>query len=311
MAVDTAKITRRRLIAAVIETTTGTPEALAAVNAAMIVMNPKTKSEIPTQQRPGMTSFSPFVPIAGARKGQMTFSTELAGSGTAGTVPFWAGVLLPGIGFPVPAAGDAFVPATGNGTTLTLGHYVDGRLAVISGAMGSCKITAEFGKPVTCDWTFDGLWQGKTDTALLTPTWPTVVPPRFAGAALTVGGNAYNISKCIVDIKNTVSPRQDVTNATGYHSFFIVDREITVAIDPEAVPIAAQDWYTAHLDSTTFAFSLQIGSVAGNMVTLAAPKLALVNAPEEGDRAGIVTDDLTFAATTSGGNDDEFSITFG
>ncbi len=311
MAVDTPKLSRRRVIAAAIETSTGTPVALAATNAAMIAFNPKMKAEIPTEQRPGMTSFSPFVPVAGARKGTFTFETELAGSGTAGTNPFWSTVLLPGVGFPVPASGGIFSPVTGNPATLTLGCYVDGRLATISGAQGSCKITCEFGKVPMCEWTFDGIWQPKTDTAILAPTFPTVVPPRFAGGVLSVGGSPYKVSKCVIFIKNTVSPRQDANNVSGYHSFFIVEREVTIEIDPEAVPIATEDWYGAHLSSQTFSFQAAIGTAAGNTLTIACPKAALMSPPEEGDRAGIVTDDLTFQATTSGANDDEITVTFG
>ena len=227
MALDSPLLARRRVVAAALETTTGTPVALTAAAAAMNVFNAKFKAEIPANQRPGAVSFSPLPPIAGAQKGTLTFETELVGNGAIG-IPFWANTLLPGICFPVPGTGQQFSPLTGSQTTLTLGLYLDGRLFTISGAQGAAKITAEVGKPVMIEWTFDGVWQPPTSTAILAPTLPTVLPPRFAGAAMTIGATVYRVGKVEIDIKNTITLREDQSQTSGYHSAFATSREITI-----------------------------------------------------------------------------------
>ncbi len=411
MAIDKPLLTRRRVLAALVETTTGVAMALTALSASMIVLNPKIKGTIPTEKRQGLVTFDQFPPVPGTRKGGLTFQTELMGAGvpaapvfttggtafpvntsvrltyvstagettagastvvpnpntpgysgvtspaaipgvteyriyagaagaetlqateaigtnwplpvgglivgvappaanTAALIPYWATVLLPGAGMqPLGGSPNTFAPLTGNATTLTLGLYQDGRLYTLSGAVGSVKIMAEVGKPILLEWDFEGIWNPPTSAAILAPSFPQQQPLPFMGAALTIGGNPYKISKAEIDIKNTLAPRQDPNAVSGFHSFFITDRETSAKLDPEALALATQDWYAAHLAGTNFVFSLLLGSAGGNTKTIACPRLVPSAAPTDGDRVGIVTDELEFQATGVLG-DDSITLSF-
>ena len=65
------------------------------------------------------------------------------------------------------------------------------------------------------------------------------------------------------------------------------------------------------LAGATAALVLYIGAVAGNQINFSFPKLQLINPPTEGDRNGMMTQDLEFMAceNTDAGND-EYSIAF-
>lgn len=308
MAATAPKLSRQRILAGKLEATTGTAEALTATEAAMNVFDLAIEADIETHERAAQSALSPLVPVAGARVGKFKFKTEIVGDG-ASVTPWWfiffkmcgfiatAGVLSPKSG-----ATDA---ATG-----TLGGYQDGRFKSIAGASGDWTINAEVGKPVMVDWDMQGAWQAPSDVALITPTYPTVQPVPFQGATVTIGGTAYVVNKVTIKANNTVVLRKSPAPAGGILSALVTDRKITVAIDPEALPFATKDWYAAHLAGATAAFSMALGSAQYNTTTIAAPAMALMKAPADGDRDGILTDELEFVCTRSASaGDDELTIT--
>jgi hypothetical protein len=303
MATDTPLLTRVRVAAAAVETTTGTAATVGASQGVFNIFDPKMTPAIPATQRQGQGSLTKLNPIPGARSGKMTFKTEIYNAASA---PQWLSVLLAGCGFAVNTG--VWGPVTGNATTITLGFYQAGRFKSICGAQGNFKITGEYGKPAMIEWEFTGKWVAPSSVAMIAPTFPTVQPPRFAGAVITYATVAYKQSKLEFDMGNVVSPRQDVSDVTGYHSFIITDRNPVFKVDPEALPLGTQDWYAAHLAETGIAFSCQIGTVANNIITIAAAALQLLNPPQDGDRAGILTDELEFQAT-SPTPDGELTIT--
>jgi hypothetical protein len=50
-----------------------------------------------------------------------------------------------------------------------------------------------------------GKWVPAVTLSIITPTYPATVPPRFAGATVTIGGVAYRINSCKITIDNTVT----------------------------------------------------------------------------------------------------------
>jgi hypothetical protein len=65
-----------------------------------------------------------------------------------------------------------------NVKTLTLGLYENGRRKLMSGAVGNVVFNFVPGEPVMMNFTFRGVYQGVSDTAILTPTYPTITPIR-------------------------------------------------------------------------------------------------------------------------------------
>lgn len=311
MAISAAKVSRNRVFCAKVETTTGSPIALTGTDGVFNCFDPVMSGEIPRGDRRGQGSLSRLSQVPGARKGKFTFKTELFGNGSSAAVPTWASTLLPSAGFS--ASGAVMTPLTGNASfpTLTLGHFVAGQCYQLAGAALGLTIKGKSGEPLMCEWTAEGVWQPPTDVALPTPTYPTVVPPRFAGATFTVGGTSFKISEFELSFNIKQYVRQDPTNVAGFIASCVVDRDPVIKIDPETLAVATQDWFGGHLAGTTYAFSLAIGSTVGNTMTIAAPVAQLMNAPGLKDRGGIQATALEFQCNrNSAAGDDEVSITW-
>jgi hypothetical protein len=309
MAVDAPLLTRQRVLAAAVETTTGTVETLLAADAAMNIMDVDLASDIQFSKRQGQGSLSHLPGVPGSTSGTLSCTSEAYGLGSSGN-PLWAETFLLACGFS--ESTQIFTPITGSTsmTTLSLGSYEDGRLRELSGAAGTFTMTASAGLPVTFAFDMTGVWETPTDAAMLTPTYPTVVPPSFKSATLTIGGSAYKIAEVTLAMNNVVALRQDVTKPGAFFSAVIVDRNVTVTCDPESSLLATKDWYADLLAGTEAALSFVVGGTANNIMTIAAPKMQLENV-QLADRDGVQTDSLTFQLNRSAAaGDDELSITF-
>ncbi len=310
MALDTTLLVRNRVLAIANESTTGTAGTLdaTACGAFGVLRDISVKAEIPSYERQGQQYLSKLKPIPGAKKGTVEFTSEVFSSAGA---PSWATILLPACG--MLNTSSVFTPQTATASngmhTATIGSYEAGRLRSVKGCAGTYKIKGKSGEPLLITWTFTGGFVSPTTTAIPGPiTYPTPVPPRFAGATFTVGGTTYRISDFEFDAGNTVYLREDPTDVSGYRASIVTDRKPMIRIDPESLPLSTQDWYAAYMASTSYAFDLKIGS-SGNFFELTAPALALETSPDFKDSTGLMRDQLEFVCTKSSG-DDEYVLTF-
>lgn len=98
MAFD-ALLSRRAVIAAKVELAEGTAETLTVSEAAVLVYDPKFDTNIDRFDRnPARATLSKLASVIGKQAAQLTFKTEVKGSGTIGTAPAWA-PMLRGAGF--------------------------------------------------------------------------------------------------------------------------------------------------------------------------------------------------------------------
>jgi hypothetical protein len=310
MALDTTLLTRNRVFGVAAETTTGTAAAIdaAACGVFGVLRDINIKPEIPAYERQGQQYLSKLKPVPGARKATVTFTSEVFANTGA---PAWATILLPACGM-LNTAG-TFTPQTATAAnpmnTATIGSYEAGRLMSAKGCAGTFKIKGKSGDPLLITWTFTGGWVAPTSTAIPSAiTYPTQIPPRFAGATFTVGGTVYRISDFEFDWGATVYLREDPTDVSGYRAAVVTDRKPMIRIDPESLPLGTQDWYAAHAAATTYAFDLKVGTT-GNAFELTAPVLALNSAPEDKDSSGLKRDQLEFVCAKSAG-DDEVTMIF-
>src|SRR5690606_17420737 len=132
--------------------------------------------DVPFIERMGQSALSRITGSTGARAGTMTFKTWLVGNGGSGT-PYWASTLLAASAFGV--SGATYSPATGSSSaaTLTMGYLEDGDLRSIAGAAGKVAMRFKSGEPVPMDWEFLGKLIAPAAQALISPTYPTTVPP--------------------------------------------------------------------------------------------------------------------------------------
>jgi hypothetical protein len=145
---------------------------------------------------------------------------------------------------------------------------------------------------------------------MITPTYPTDMPLRYAGGLAEWNNVNLCVESATIDAGNTVIMRECPTTAAGYISAFITDRIPTVSINPEASTIAAQDRWAAWLASTEFALELDVAGPTTSVLSFDAPKAQIINS-QEADREGMVTDDIEFQCNKNGAtHDEELSITF-
>src|SRR5690606_13116157 len=96
--------------------------------------------------------------------------------------------------------------------TLTIGTYEDGLFKRLRGCMGNAVFTFIAGQKVMVAFTFTGIWDDPSDVAILTPTYPTTKPPRFANSGFSIGGSGGwepKLEQLTIDLGNEVVLRED------------------------------------------------------------------------------------------------------
>lgn len=297
MAVSAPMLSRQTIFGCKSETTTGTAEALTAAECVFNAYNHQIRATIPRFRRPGQgTSLGQLPQVPGSRMGEITVETDLCGAGAAGQ-PQLATPLLLSAGFS--ASSGTYTPQSGNAsyTTITAAVYQDGRFKSIAGAVSDLVIRGTAGGVARMFWRIQGIWQAPTATALVTPTWPTVVPPRVASATFTIGGTAYKLGDFELALNNVITPRLDGTTVSGFHSFCVSDHDYTFRCNLEAA--TANDFYATHLAGTEAALVLTIGSASNNTIAISAPKMQLMDPPQDVDAGGVIQDQLMYQLNRS------------
>lgn len=299
---------RIRTLAVAIETTPGTAETLDATDGALNVYNSIMQPSIDTETREGQGGFCYLPAVPGARMGTCTFRTDLhVGAGQ----PNWASILLPACGWVESAT--VYTPrseALGtNVKSATIGLYENGLLKQLRGAVGSFQIVLPTGRMGYIDWTFTGVWNGVTDTAIIAPTYPTTLPLRAAGGAVTYGGVEQKVENVNIDAGNSVIMREDPNETEGYISGLVTNRLPVITANPEAELVATEDRYGDWLAMSEAAWSYTVSGPSSSSIVISAPKAQIINA-QEGDRNDLQIDDMTWNCNKNGATQDqELSIT--
>lgn len=305
-------IRKRTVMAFKVETTVGTDSTPAAADAVLNVYNGTIDPTITVAQRDGQSALSMLPGVAGARAGRATFETDFIGSASAPKL--WT-VLMLACGMQQ-LTGQVYKPesrppeaGSSGAKTITISLYEDGRLKKLVGAMGTVRIVGVAGEAIRCFFTFDGVWVAPTDAALLTPTYLTTAPLRFASSGLSVGGvTSLRVGNIEFDAGNEVVMREDSATASGYHSAVIVARRPTLRLDPEGQLVANYDAFGKLIANTEEAITWSAGS-SGNRVQASYPKCQIVEAPGL-DRSGKRCDNLLFQLNRSAASgDDEYGHT--
>ena len=294
MSLDNPKLEQVYVLAAALESSTGIAASLTATNAQLIAYNWKCEPDDTSVARLYPGALGANVDIRGQRSGTCSFEVDFAGSGTAGTLPQWATTFLPACDMAVGTGS-----LTGTYTfarpyaTATIMGYEDGAVRGIAGAAGTFSIDLNAGSPGRVKFSFKGLYAEQSDTNVLTPSFPTVLPPvvdNSAGLSLTSGTSTYTplYSTATIDAGNTVNIRVDAGRLGAVRAGVITERRNTFKIDPEQGTQSARDWFALQQASTLEGFSLAVGTNAGNTVTIAATSAQYKYVPR-GSRNGVLT----------------------
>jgi hypothetical protein len=307
---------RKRVLAAKIESVIGTAETLAAADAAFNIYNPIIQAGIPMEARQGQGGFGMLASVPGGRVGTCTFRTYLEWDGTS-TEPSWADTFLPACGWV--KTGGTFTPRSEvpgtNVKTLTIAVYQDNGAGgtvckSIAGAMGTAVVTLPTGRPGYIDWTFTGCWVAPTNATMLTPTYPTAKPLRFAGGLAEWNDVNLCVEQATINFGNTVIMRECPTTASGYISAYITDRVPTITLNPQASTLAAQDRWASWIAQDEHTLELDLDGPSTSVLSFDAPEAQIMN-NQEGERNGVVTDELELQCNKNGAtHDDELRIVF-
>lgn len=300
-----------RTMAAKIETTPGTAESLTAAEGVFNAYDLMIQPSIAMTDREGSGSFNYLTSISEGQTATVTFKTDLAWDGTA-TEPTIFSVLMPACGWT--ESSNVWKPRTEtvgtNVKTVTLGVYIgDGTgntiLKSIKGSVGTYVITLPTGRFITIEWTFTGVYVEPASTTMITPTYSTTNPLRFASAAAcTFNSVAMAVEQITIDAGNEVIMLEDPTSASGYSHGLIVNRRPTINANPESVLVATQNRHNVWTTSTPYAIQITLDGPTTSTLGITAPKAQIINI-QEADRNKFVVDDVEFLCTKNGSTQNE------
>ena len=311
-------LTRKREIAAKIESTKGTSEhPLTGSEAKYLVIDPKLTLNFGTFQREfSRATLSRYGHIITNKPCSLDFSIEVRSSAAAGTADAW-GVLLQGCGFKetnTPTVSDVYTPSSvwTEHQTLSMHLIIDGLGVTIKGAMGNVEFSASLGGVMLMNFSFQGVFVGAADDALNTITHETGVPGAFQGVAFSFNGNTADvcITNLSLNMNNDVQPRDCANDSGGIEHFMIVGRDAELTIDPELLLEAATtelDYYTLYEAATEVAITFDAAS--GSDISFSLPKCQIKSISDD-ERNGIAIAGLTLGVNrNSDTGDDEVVIT--
>ncbi len=305
-------LSNRQILGAKIEAVEGTAESLAGADCNIQLLEPpKFEPMISMFERKLIdASYSAFKQIPGTRLAKISVKVEAKGSGTAGTAPALGKLNKAcGLGETVVAVTSvtyAPVSALASVPTLTMAVYVDGVRQQIRGARGNRKYSAKNGEPGVYDYEFTGVYDGVTDVALPTPSGvETTVPVALLSALFSVASFSAFISQLQFDLGNSLEPRPDINQASGYISTLLTNRNVKGSFDPELELVATHDWYGKWIGGNTGVLTWKHPGAAGNILIVSAPVCQYIKLSNQ-DRNGIATLGLDFllARSAAGGNDE-------
>jgi hypothetical protein len=258
--------------------------------------------------------------LVGPGSVKLSYSVELAGSGTAATAPAWGKLLQAcavGEGMLTTPARVEYSPVSTGLKAMTQYYYDDGVLHKLVDCMGDFTISAKVGdRPLLkFDWIgLDGGISVASDTGTFTPwkkpvamTKANVVDIMLGGtysAGAITGGTAYSSTGLELKAGNSVNFTALLSNET----VDITDRASTGSIELDLTPAQEVALMANVKANVTQSLALTIGTTAGNKIILFNQAVQFLN-PKPVDKNGkrLIGFDLRFVPVN--GNDEWLIVT--
>lgn len=238
------------------------------------------------------------------------FDVEMAGSGTAGTAPpfghlFTACKMSETI---VASTSVTYAPASQGTASETMYFQLDGQRHALCGARGTWSIKFDSQQIPYFHFVFTGVWIDPVSAADIAPTWTGWQTPRPVGFAHTPTATLHGLASVFNAFSFDFGNDVQYFNNPGEEYVGIVDRKCSGSTTLLAPALSVKNYFTAALTDAQAAFNLVHGLTAGNIVTLAAPKVQILE-PNYGDDRGraMIQCNLDFARDVA---DDEVTLAF-
>ena len=258
-------------------------------------------------------SLSPFPSIPGKRSAQISFSTELRGSGLPGVAPDY-GLLFKACAMReniAQGASVAYAPVSDKSdyTRICLTTFIDGLRVMYLGCMGSFSINCPLDGVPTVDWEFEAADFEVSDAPLPGgAAYDEQAPESILMSGFSFGGFHFDAANIRFAMNNEVVLRQSANASGGHVNAMVTGRAPSGSFDPEAVLQATDDVFGDWEGGARLPLKVQVGHRAGNICTITAPKCQYADMGFS-DRDGLLTYDAPFRLARDAG-DDEISIVF-
>ena len=305
-------LTRKTWLLAKIESTEGTdPTPVGGSNAIQVTSVDITPIESDTIQADAMQGFlgnSTRGTVLANKRVSVSFSTELSGSGAAGTAPGY-GPLLKSCGLSETVASSTsvtYAPVSASFSSCTIYCFYDLTRHKITGARGTVTFNLVAGQIASADFQFIGIYNAPdstdmsgtwtlanqaaglevNDTNITTATFHGVASQRLESFDLALNNE--------VVYKETVSSKQSL----------IVNRAPGGTAVIEALDTTTTDYFAKASAVATGATDVILGASAGNIVRLKADQTDITGV-SYGDTNGVRSLNIPYLAlpTTAGNNE--------
>ena len=308
-----AQLTRKRVILIEAESSYGTDPTPAATDVVLVTdlsITPQSSDVVNRDVvRPFLGSSQQL--LANTRV-ECTFSVEFCGSGTAGTAPRY-GSALKACGLSETVASGTSVtyePISANFSSVTIHYNVDGVRHIVTGCRGNVALSAEVGAIPTLDFTFTGIYNAPTDTALPSVTYGNQATPLIFKNGNTTSFQLLSFAGALqslnFDIGNSIVYRELVG---GTKEVLLTDRAANGSVTIEAPTLAQKDYFSAALSDTTLGnLTVTHGTAAGNICRLTSTKVDIGDV-SYGEMDGVTMLEIPYTLVPSSAND-ELSIVY-
>ena len=312
---------KRDVVYAKVESTYGTDSVPTGTDAVLILSLQHAPDRLRLVPRPALTGAlgNPQQAYAGMLE-SITITAELRGSGSAGTAPEIAPLLLAcGLAETVVASTSVtYAPQAGTIQSCTIYYYksVDGSTSrvrhILLGCRGTATISANAGQNGTITFTMTGRRANPTDQTALSPTFDSTVPQALRGMSATLGGvGSLVIQGFDVDLGNQIVVPDNLNDSEGYGNITLVEREPVLTLRRHDELVATLAPWADLVAGTQRAFdSGLVGGTAGNRWRFQAPQAAYRDVqPGEADQMRTLESTFGCTASTVGGSD-HFSLAY-
>jgi hypothetical protein len=181
----------------------------------------------------------------------------------------------------------------------------------VTGARGTFTINGAVGEIPTIDFTFTGIYNTPTDTALPSVTYGDQATPLVFKAGNTTGFELLSYAGCLqsvsFDVGNTLVYRE-LVGCTK--EVLLTDRASSGSVTLEAVTMATKNYFTAALtDGSLGNLLFQHGQTAGNIVDFASTRVDIGDVSYS-DQDGIHMLNIPYTCVPSTAGNDEFSLVY-
>ena len=180
----------------------------------------------------------------------------------------------------------------------------------MTGCRGTFELSAEVGAIPTINFTFTGIYNAPTDTALPTVTYGAQATPLIFKNGNTSGFSLLSYSGALMSISMDLGVTTVYRELVGgTKEVLITDRASNGSVTIEAPTIAQKDYFTAALsDSSLGNLAFLHGTSAGNRVQLTSSKVDIGDVAY-GEADGVAMLEIPYTLVPTAANN-EVSLIF-